>query len=76
MLTAPSLHKFLDKNNMAVVPHPPYSPNLVPCDSFLFPKLNMALNRRRFYITMIQASQGDYFERDNIGQKVSIAMAI
>ena len=29
----------LAKNNMTVIPHPPYSPDLAPCDFFLFPKL-------------------------------------
>jgi hypothetical protein len=24
---------------MAVIPHPPYSPDLAPCDFFLFPKI-------------------------------------
>ena len=30
-------------NNMTVVPHPPYSPDLAPSDFFLFPKLKMKL---------------------------------
>jgi histone-lysine N-methyltransferase SETMAR len=34
---------FLTDNNMTVVPHPPYSPNLAPCEFFLFPKLKMKL---------------------------------
>ena len=33
---------------MTVVPHPPYSPDLAPCDFFLFPKLKMKLKGRRF----------------------------
>ena len=40
--------QFLAKNNMTVVPHPPYSPNLVPCDFFLFPKLKLQMKGRRF----------------------------
>jgi hypothetical protein len=35
-------------NNMVIVPHPPYSPDLAPCDFALFPKLNMTLKGRRF----------------------------
>ena len=35
-------------NNMTVVPHPPYSPDLAPSDFFLFPKLKMKLNGLRF----------------------------
>jgi hypothetical protein len=26
---------------MAVIPHPPYSPDLAPCDLFLFPQLKL-----------------------------------
>jgi hypothetical protein len=31
--------EFLTKYNMTVVPHPPYSLDLAPCDFFLFPRL-------------------------------------
>ena len=40
--------RFLTDNNMTVVPHPPYSPNLAPSDFFLFPKLKMKHKGRRF----------------------------
>ena len=40
--------RFLTDNNMTVVPHPPYSPDLPPSDFFLFPKLKMKLKGRRF----------------------------
>ena len=30
---------YLTKMGIKTVPHPPYSPNLVPCDIWLFPKL-------------------------------------
>jgi len=40
--------QFLAKNSMTVVPHPPYSPDLVPCDFFLFPKLKLRVKCRRF----------------------------
>jgi hypothetical protein len=33
---------------MVIVPHPPYSPALAPCDFALFPKLKMKLKGRRF----------------------------
>jgi hypothetical protein len=36
---------------MAVIPHPPYSPDLAPCDSFLFPKMKLKLEGRRFDTT-------------------------
>jgi histone-lysine N-methyltransferase SETMAR len=35
-------------NNMVIIPHPPYSLDLVPCDFALFPKLKMKLKGRRF----------------------------
>jgi hypothetical protein len=31
-----------------MVPHPPYSPDLAPCDFFLFPRIKMKLKVRRF----------------------------
>ena len=40
--------RFLTDNNMTVVPHPPYSPDLAPSDFFLFTKLIMKLKGRRF----------------------------
>jgi hypothetical protein len=33
---------------MAVIPHPPYSPDLAPCDLFLFPKMKLKLKGRQF----------------------------
>jgi hypothetical protein len=33
---------------MVIIPHPPYSRNLAPCDFALFPKLKMKLKERRF----------------------------
>ena len=40
--------RFLTDNNMTMVPHPPYSPDLAPSDLFLFPKLKMKFKGRRF----------------------------
>jgi hypothetical protein len=39
---------------MAVIPHPPYSADLTPCD-FLFLKMKLKLKGRRFDTTEIQA---------------------
>jgi len=41
-------HQFLAKNKIAVIPHPPYSHDLAPCDFFLFPKMKSKLKGRRF----------------------------
>jgi len=35
--------QFLAKKKMAVIPHPLYSPDLAPCDFFLFPKMKLKL---------------------------------
>jgi histone-lysine N-methyltransferase SETMAR len=35
-------------NNMVIIPHPPYSLDLAPCDFTFFPKLKMKLKERRF----------------------------
>jgi hypothetical protein len=36
---------------MAVIPHPPYSLDLAPCDFFLFPKMKLKLKGLRFDTT-------------------------
>jgi histone-lysine N-methyltransferase SETMAR len=38
-----SVREFLAKHSILVVPHPPYSPDLAPCDFFLFPRLKITL---------------------------------
>jgi hypothetical protein len=35
-------------NNVVIIPHPPYLPDLSPCDLALFPKLKMKLKRWHF----------------------------
>lgn len=39
---------FLKKEGVRVIPHPPYSPDLAPCDYFLFPRLKKYLSGRHF----------------------------
>jgi len=44
------------QNNMTTVPHPAYSPDLAPCDFYMFPKMKLRLKGRRFIsIEEIQA---------------------
>jgi len=43
--------QFLAKNKMTVIPQPPYSPDLAPCDFSLFPKLKLRMKGRRFNTT-------------------------
>jgi hypothetical protein len=38
-----SVKTFLAKHKFPVLEHPPYSPELAPCDFFLFPKIKSAL---------------------------------
>ena len=40
--------EFFGCTNTIVAPHPPYSPDLAPCDFFLFPKMKFKLKGRRF----------------------------
>uniref|UniRef100_A0A7M4F7P6 Tc1-like transposase DDE domain-containing protein n=1 Tax=Crocodylus porosus TaxID=8502 RepID=A0A7M4F7P6_CROPO len=44
--TAVSIQEFLSEKNIPVIPHSPYSPDLAPCDFFLFPKIKMKLKGR------------------------------
>jgi len=43
---AASVKKFLANRNVAVLHHPPYSPDLAPVDYFLFPKFKFPLKGR------------------------------
>jgi hypothetical protein len=40
--------EFLAHNGIITLPHPPYSPDLAPCDFFLFSKRKLKLKGRRF----------------------------
>jgi transposase len=42
------IRSHLAKHQTSVVPHPPYSPDLAPADSFLFPKLKTTLKGYHF----------------------------
>jgi histone-lysine N-methyltransferase SETMAR len=43
-----SVKTFLTKHMIIVLEHPSYSPDLAPCDFFLFPKIKSALKGTRF----------------------------
>ena len=45
---AVAVQEFLARNQVCVLNHPPYSPDLSPCDYFLFPKLKLPLKGRLF----------------------------
>ena len=46
--SAQRVQQFLAKHNISLVRQPPYSPDLAPCDFFLFPKIKTKLKGRRF----------------------------
>ena len=41
--TAGKVKTFLEKKNVEMLPHPPYSPDLAPADYFLFPRVKAEL---------------------------------
>jgi len=45
---AVTTNEFLAKHNIPSIPHPPYYPDLAPCDFFLFPQLIKTMDDRRF----------------------------
>jgi len=51
--SAALMHAFLGKRHIAQVCQPPYSPDLAPCDFWLFPKLKSPLKVRRFVNAMV-----------------------
>ena len=46
--TALRVRQFLMKNGMTTALHPPYSPDLSPCDFYLFPRMKRGLKEKRF----------------------------
>ena len=44
--TSPS--SYLTETGIKTAPHPPYSPDLAPCDFWMFPRLKEKLRGRRF----------------------------
>jgi hypothetical protein len=65
--------QFLAKHKMAVIPHPPYSPDLEHHDFFLFPKMRLNLKGRRFdTIEEIQAESQSACRSDRKGLPGSV----
>jgi histone-lysine N-methyltransferase SETMAR len=40
--------EYLEKEKIISLPHPPYSPDLAPCDFFLFPRIKKELKNQHF----------------------------
>ena len=47
-LSSNLVQQFLAKQKIVQLRQPPYSPDIAPCDFWMFPKLKMALNGKRF----------------------------
>ncbi|KAL4132596.1 hypothetical protein QTP88_009720 [Uroleucon formosanum] len=43
-----SIQRFLTEKNISILQHPPYSPDLAPCNFFLFPKIKSLLKGIHF----------------------------
>jgi len=56
---AVTTNEFLAKHDLSSLPHPPYSPDLAPCDFFLFPQLKKTMKGRRFNYVEKNSSQCD-----------------
>jgi hypothetical protein len=50
---------FWAKDKMAVIPHPPYSLDLAPCDFFLFPKMKLKLKGCQFDTTEVMQAESE-----------------
>ncbi|UYV66985.1 hypothetical protein LAZ67_4003560 [Cordylochernes scorpioides] len=46
------VQNYLAKHSVSVLPHPPYSSDIAPCDFFSFPKLKMTLKGRALFIVI------------------------
>jgi len=42
------VQQFVPNKNITVCPHPPYSPDLAPCNFWLFPKVKLTTKGKRF----------------------------
>lgn len=45
---AKAVTEYLKEQRITALPHPPYSPDLAPCDFFLFPRIKKELGGKRF----------------------------
>jgi len=54
-----SVKQFLANKNITVLEHPPYSPDLAPCDFCLFPKIKSVLKGTHFVsVEHVKAKNG------------------
>lgn len=76
-------NEFFEENGVQMLSHPPYSPDLAPCDFFLFPVIKKKLRGKRFpspedavnaFITAINDMPGE--EWDSAFQKWFVRMKL
>jgi hypothetical protein len=58
---------------MAAILHPPYFPDLAPCDFFLFPKMKLKLKGRRIDTTEEIQGGTSVYMREGITSRVMVA---
>ncbi|GFU55156.1 histone-lysine N-methyltransferase SETMAR [Trichonephila clavipes] len=69
----------VSQQNVEILPHPSFSPDLTPCNFWLFPQLKKPLRSKRFasnkaFVKAAEAvlnklpkvPRGSYFEKDNV----------
>ena len=61
--------RFLAKHQITQVTQPPYSPDLAPCNFWLFPKLKSPLKGKRFQIV-------DEVQENTMGQLIAIGKTV
>src|SRR5438128_2697576 len=68
--TSKVVTKYLKQERVNVLPHPPYSPDLAPCDFLLFPNSKKNLKTRS--MTRLKTLQGVFRQLFQVSQKMSI----
>ena len=68
-----SVKSFLSSEKVTVLNHPPYSPDLSPCDFFLFPRLKKMLSGNKYTSSAspINTIRRLFFCFSRLGKKVT-----
>lgn len=76
-----SIRQFCTKNQMTILSLPLYSPDLIPYDFFLFPKLESVLQEHRFTPIKLKGLQFSVFQNisgtteNNLSRKCALKRA-
>ena len=60
--------RYLASLGWAVVPHLPYSPDLAPCDLFLFPTMKKTLKGKRFATVEVKTASQEALDNIKLQQ--------